>query len=123
MVWLTGTNCIPPYNRDRVLRQRTASEIPSLVAYRLGATSRAPRSSIAAMSPVLTHRHGQKDLVTLDHAITRDEESAAMYDGDMLQLGGVDPVKEAKMQLVNNAIDEIGFTPYHAKLFVLNGFG
>jgi hypothetical protein len=75
------------------------------------------------MSPVLTHRHGQKDAVTLDHAITRDGESVALYDGDMLQLGGVDPVKEAKMQLVNNAIDEIGFTPYHAKLFVLNGFG
>jgi hypothetical protein len=75
------------------------------------------------MSSSLIHRHGQKDAVTLDHAITRDGESATLYEGDMLQLGGVDPVKEAKMQLVNNAIDEIGFTPYHAKLFVLNGFG
>ncbi|PSS25022.1 hypothetical protein M430DRAFT_114392 [Amorphotheca resinae ATCC 22711] len=27
------------------------------------------------------------------------------------------------MHIVNNAIDEIGFTPYHWKLFVLNGFG
>ena len=27
------------------------------------------------------------------------------------------------MHLVNNAIDEIGFTPYQWKLFVLNGFG
>ncbi|CAF1519548.1 unnamed protein product [Adineta steineri] len=28
-----------------------------------------------------------------------------------------------KMQLVNNAISEIGFTSYHMKLFFLNGFG
>ena len=28
-----------------------------------------------------------------------------------------------KMQLVNNAIDEIGFTSYQMKLFFLNGFG
>jgi hypothetical protein len=27
------------------------------------------------------------------------------------------------MRLVNDAIDEIGFTGYQAKLFVLNGFG
>lgn len=27
------------------------------------------------------------------------------------------------MHLVNNAIDEIGFTRYHIKLFILNGFG
>ncbi|KAI5789697.1 membrane transporter [Peziza echinospora] len=34
-----------------------------------------------------------------------------------------DPALRMKMHLVNNAIDEIGFTPYHWKLFVLNGFG
>jgi MFS family permease len=34
-----------------------------------------------------------------------------------------DPALTKKMHLVNNAIDEIGLTPYHAKLFVLNGFG
>ncbi|CAK9442139.1 uncharacterized protein LODBEIA_P58820 [Lodderomyces beijingensis] len=28
-----------------------------------------------------------------------------------------------KINLVNNAIDEIGFTPYHLKLFFLNGMG
>lgn len=43
--------------------------------------------------------------------------------GDILSLEHTDPVLNAKMHLVNNAIDEIGFTPYQWKLFVLNGFG
>lgn len=43
--------------------------------------------------------------------------------GDILSQEHTDPVLNAKMHLVNNAIDEIGFTGYHAKLFVLNGFG
>lgn len=42
---------------------------------------------------------------------------------DILQLEHTDPVLNAKMHLINNAIDEIGFTPYHYRLFVLNGFG
>jgi hypothetical protein len=75
------------------------------------------------MSSFLTNRHGQKDPVMLDHGVIYDGRSAALHQRDILQLEGVDPVKEAKMHLVNNAIDKIGFTPYHAKLFVLNGFG
>ena len=50
-----------------------------------------------------------------------DDES--VHKGDLLSLEAVDPVLNAKMHLVNNAIDEIGFTPYHWKLFCLNGFG
>ncbi|KAF2097501.1 MFS general substrate transporter [Rhizodiscina lignyota] len=42
---------------------------------------------------------------------------------DVLGLEHTDPVLNAKMHLVNNAIDEIGFTMYQAKLFCLNGFG
>ncbi|ORY19755.1 major facilitator superfamily domain-containing protein [Clohesyomyces aquaticus] len=42
---------------------------------------------------------------------------------DILQLEHTDPVLNAKMHLVNNAIDEIGFTGYQIKLFILNGFG
>ena len=34
-----------------------------------------------------------------------------------------DPVLAQKMALVNDAIDEIGMTPFHWKLFFLNGFG
>ncbi|KAK0736510.1 major facilitator superfamily domain-containing protein [Apiosordaria backusii] len=42
---------------------------------------------------------------------------------DILALQDLDPTMNAKMHLVNNAIDEIGWTPYHTKLFFLNGFG
>ncbi|KAI5970737.1 FGR2 [Candida margitis] len=34
-----------------------------------------------------------------------------------------DEVLTKKMKLINDAIDEIGFTPYHLKLFFLNGMG
>lgn len=42
---------------------------------------------------------------------------------DVLAGQCLDPVLEEKIALVNNAIDEIGWTPYHTKLFFLNGFG
>ncbi|KAK6845314.1 hypothetical protein PG995_015424 [Apiospora arundinis] len=42
---------------------------------------------------------------------------------DILALQDTDPALNMKMHLVNNAIDEIGWTTYHWKLFVLNGFG
>jgi hypothetical protein len=50
-------------------------------------------------------------------------ETRSIGKGDVLGLEHVDPVLNMKMHLVNNAIDEIGFTPYQAKLFCLNGFG
>ncbi|KAK3396777.1 major facilitator superfamily domain-containing protein [Sordaria brevicollis] len=50
--------------------------------------------------------------------------SATIQDGkDILGLQDLDPALNRKMHLVNNAIDEIGWTPYHTKLFFLNGFG
>lgn len=52
-----------------------------------------------------------------------DSDDESVHKGDLLSLEAVDPVLNAKMHLVNNAIDEIGFTPYHWKLFCLNGFG
>ena len=51
------------------------------------------------------------------------EDVPSLAKGDLLDLESVDPVLNAKMRLVNDAIDEIGFTGYQAKLFVLNGFG
>ncbi|KAK0705536.1 major facilitator superfamily domain-containing protein [Lasiosphaeris hirsuta] len=42
---------------------------------------------------------------------------------DILGLQDLDPAMNLKMHLVNDAIDEIGWTPYHTKLFFLNGFG
>lgn len=56
----------------------------------------------------------------LDHD-TGDVDS--LQKQDLLSLEHTDPVLNAKMNLINNAIDEIGFTPYHWKLFCLNGFG
>ncbi|MCJ1354230.1 MAG: hypothetical protein MMC33_004217 [Icmadophila ericetorum] len=43
--------------------------------------------------------------------------------GEVFSLQSIDPALNSKMHLVNNAIDEIGWTGYHYKLFVLNGFG
>jgi hypothetical protein len=51
------------------------------------------------------------------------DDVPSLRKGDLLDLESVDPVLNAKMRLVNDAIDEIGFTGYQAKLFVLNGFG
>jgi hypothetical protein len=50
-------------------------------------------------------------------------ETSSLGKTDLLGAENVDPVLSAKMHLVNDAIDEIGFTPYQAKLFCLNGFG
>lgn len=55
--------------------------------------------------------------------LQRAMSQASVQHGDLLSLEHVDPVLNAKMHLVNNAIDEIGFTTYQWKLFVLNGFG
>ena len=43
--------------------------------------------------------------------------------GEVYELTGFDPVLAKKIAAVNDAIDEIGLTPYHWKLFCLNGFG
>jgi hypothetical protein len=50
-------------------------------------------------------------------------ETTSIRKGDILSLEHLDPVLNAKMHMVNDTIDEIGFTPYQAKLFCLNGFG
>ncbi|KAJ9225509.1 hypothetical protein DTO169C6_2242 [Paecilomyces variotii] len=55
---------------------------------------------------------------------TRDHES--MDNGDateVVALGSVDHALAAKMRLVNEAIEQLGLTGYHVKLFFLNGFG
>ncbi|OAQ80384.1 MFS transporter [Purpureocillium lilacinum] len=54
----------------------------------------------------------------------RNPDGSSLRGGeDILGLQDLDPVLNMKMHLVNNAIDEIGWTPYHLKLFFLNGFG
>lgn len=71
----------------------------------------------------------EKKPTTLYDSPARDPESApdaaSLSSGkaDILSQEHLDPVLNAKMHLINDAIDEIGFTPYQWKLFVLNGFG
>jgi MFS family permease len=43
--------------------------------------------------------------------------------GELVAYSEIDSVLAAKMHLVNQAINQLGFTPYHWKLFCLNGFG
>jgi MFS family permease len=51
------------------------------------------------------------------------DEHEIVSKGDLLSQESLDPVLNAKMHLINNAIDEIGMTGYQWKLFCLNGFG
>lgn len=54
---------------------------------------------------------------------TSHDGNGFVQEEDILALQDLDPALNSKMRLVNNAIDEIGWTPYHWQLFVLNGFG
>ncbi|KAL6705877.1 Filamentous Growth Regulator [Coniothyrium glycines] len=59
-----------------------------------------------------------------DHDVENNtDDVGSVGGGDILQLEHTDPVLNAKMHLINDTIDEIGFTGYQWKLFVLNGFG
>lgn len=60
---------------------------------------------------------------TYEAAVRHSEDEYMINKGDLLAQEHVDPVLDAKMKLVNDAIDEIGMTRYQWKLFVLNGFG
>jgi hypothetical protein len=42
---------------------------------------------------------------------------------ELIDMRDIDPALTNKMALVNMAIDEIGMTLFHWKLFFLNGFG
>ncbi|KAJ5850400.1 hypothetical protein N7455_010256 [Penicillium solitum] len=59
----------------------------------------------------------------LTNSLLAEERSIRNGDQDLLQGEKVDEVLAAKMTIINDTIDEIGFTPHHWKLFCLNGFG
>ena len=42
---------------------------------------------------------------------------------EVIDTSAIDPVLSRKMHLVNDAMEEIGMTGFHWKLFCLNGFG
>lgn len=51
------------------------------------------------------------------------DESLSNGGVDMAELDQSDVIMQRKMKLINDALDEIGFTWYHFKLFCLNGMG
>lgn len=71
-----------------------------------------------------THDVASKETEAVPSTAPGPQEIDSIYSGeDILGKEDLDPALNAKMHLVNNAIDEIGLTPYHIKLFFLNGFG
>jgi len=70
-----------------------------------------------------TLRKDVTDVTTDFEGTYLSDDTSSIGKNDILSREGIDPVLGAKMHLVNNAIDEIGFTGYHWKLFCLNGFG
>lgn len=59
-------------------------------------------------------------------AVDEDEkyfEDSTSLEFDMVDLEANDEILHAKMKLINDAIDEIGFTPYHLKLFFFERYG
>lgn len=78
------------------------------------------------MSPAVAH---DKDISTKHKALGTnaqgDDGSQTSIDlqKEVWDSTAVDHVLAKKMALVNNAIDEIGMTPFQWKLFFLNGFG
>ena len=68
-----------------------------------------------------SHVVGEKN----DFSATNSNDSLpASHERDAKEvIHNADTVLGKKIALVNDAIDEIGLTPYHWKLFCLNGFG
>ncbi|RFU26529.1 hypothetical protein B7463_g9799, partial [Scytalidium lignicola] len=71
----------------------------------------------------------KEPVLKVGHSISADTQARDEWSVDngiseeLISLAQVDRALAAKMHLVNNAIEQIGFTGYHVKLFFLNGFG
>lgn len=57
--------------------------------------------------------------------VTSDHEGSGTVDlrNEVYDVSAIDPILAKKMAIVNDAIDEIGMTPFQWKLFFFNGFG
>lgn len=64
-----------------------------------------------------------QDPELMDTQSTLETGLAEVFRQDNTEAEGNDAVLAQKIHLINNAIDEIGFTWYHAKLFCIAGFG
>ena len=62
----------------------------------------------------------EKNLAPVSSAVSTDTDVTSL---DMQGLDAGDAALHQKIKLINDAIDEIGFTPYHFKLFCLSGMG
>ncbi|KOS22352.1 putative MFS-type transporter [Escovopsis weberi] len=81
------------------------------------------KSDISPVDPSALEK-GVGDQGVLVEGSIRNADGSSLKSGeDVLAMQDLDPALNQKMHLVNNAIDEIGWTPYHTKLFFLNGFG
>ena len=76
---------------------------PSSVAVPIGDTKHASLSQV------------ERDAESNDWSVEARKE--------VFDLTQIDPVLARKMALINEAIEEIGMTPFQWKLFFLNGFG
>lgn len=75
------------------------------------------------MNEMNDEKHVGKEDYGAPQDLERRSSEESIQKGDLLSLEHVDPALNAKMHLVNDTIDEIGFTGYQWKLFFLNGFG
>jgi lysozyme family protein len=64
--------------------------------------------------------HNGTDLSSREGYASSDELNLK---NEVYDSSAIDPVLAKKMALINNAIDEIGMTPWQWKVFLFNGFG
>ncbi|KAF8857742.1 MFS general substrate transporter [Acephala macrosclerotiorum] len=65
----------------------------------------------------------EKDEKLIDGPVVEEDQVRINLEKELYDSTKIDPVLARKMALVNDAIDEIGMTPFQWKLFFLNGFG
>ncbi|CZR53383.1 related to synaptic vesicle transporter SV2 (major facilitator superfamily) [Phialocephala subalpina] len=66
---------------------------------------------------------GDKDEKVTNGPVIEEDQVRINLEKELYDSTKIDPVLARKMALINDAIDEIGMTPFQWKLFFLNGFG
>lgn len=84
-----------------------------------------PTSSDISTTPPerKTVEAGDKSDDSVEEVVTNESQVRIDLRKELYDSTKIDPVLAKKMALVNDAIDEIGMTPFQWKLFFLNGFG
>ena len=70
--------------------------------------------------PAQTH---EKNTITVNLSGADSGSNDVNLENEVYDFSDIDPILAKKMALINNALDEIGMTPFQWKLFFLNGFG